>query len=234
MNTAVLARPGLSRALLIALAMLLAAGLAVLAKPTRKLADTHPKLDLETMVPRQFGAWRVDTSVTPVLPSPDLQAVLDKTYDQVLARTYIDEAGRRVMLSIAYGGTQHEGMQTHKPEICYPAQGFEVTRQRVGQLVLDYGVLPIKRLFAVQGRRNEPITYWLVVGEQQTSFGLGHKLATLKYGLTGRIPDGMLVRVSSIDADETRAYALQDGFLRDMLAAMNEKDRVRLLGTFGA
>lgn len=234
MSAAAYARsPGMPRALLIALAMLLAAGLTVLATPRQRIASTH-HVDLETMVPRSFSGWHLDRSIAPLLPSPDQQALLDRTYDQVLARTYVNGAGERVMLSIAYGGNQSDGMQTHRPEICYPAQGFSVTRQRVAQLALDYGVLPVRRLFAVQGARTEPITYWLVVGDQQTSFGLAYKLATLKYGLTGRIPDGMLVRVSSIDADEAHADAVQDGFVRDMLAAMKDKDRVRLLGTFGA
>jgi len=37
------------------LAMVAAAGLALAMTPTHKLADQGPKIDLETMIPKQFG-----------------------------------------------------------------------------------------------------------------------------------------------------------------------------------
>ena len=90
--------------------------------------------------------------------------------------------------------------------------------------------LQLKRLVAGMGSRNEPITYWLVIGRSVASFGYGHRLALLKYGLTGHVPDGMLVRLSSIDDDEATAFVEQDGFLRDMLRAIAPDFRRRLLG----
>ena len=33
--------------------------------------------------------------------------------------------GRQIMLSIAYGEDQRDGMKLHYPEVCYPAQGFQ-------------------------------------------------------------------------------------------------------------
>jgi hypothetical protein len=50
------------------------------------------------------------------------------------------------------------------------------------------------------------------------------------YGLSGRIPDGMLVRVSTIGADEAGAYRVQDRFVKQMLGALKPGDRSRLLG----
>ncbi len=94
----------------------------------------------------------------------------------------------------------------------------------------DKARLPLKRLVAGTGSRNEPITYWLVIGRSVASFGYGHRIALLKYGLTGHVPDGMLIRVSSIDADEAGAFAAQDAFLRDLLAAMAPDFRRRILG----
>jgi hypothetical protein len=43
----------------------------------------------------------------------------------------------------------------------------------------------------------------------------------------------MLVRVSSIDSDASHAYRLQESFVRDLVAAMPPKDRVRLIGSIG-
>jgi hypothetical protein len=50
------------------------------------------------------------------------------------------------------------------------------------------------------------------------------------YGLSGQIPDGMLVRVSTIDANDAGAYRVQDRFVNQMLDALKPHDRVRLMG----
>lgn len=220
--------------LVIGLCMFAAAGLALALKPTDKLAD-QAQFDLETLVPAQLGDWKVDTTIATLLVTPELQKVIDETYSQTLTRTYVNSAGKRIMLSVAYGGAHGEGMQTHKPEICYPAQGFQVVKNtRPDVLSTEYGELPVRRLVAAQGPRNEPITYWVVVGEQQTQFGLRMKLAQMRYTLTGVIPDGMLVRVSSIDRDEAGAYDNQSDFIRAMLAAMRDTERERLTGKFNS
>lgn len=216
--------------------VMLAASLAAFAlKPRARLADQRPPVALEKLVPERFGDWRLDPAVAPVTVGADVRARLDALYNQLLNRGYVDSQGRRIMLSVAYGGDQGgDGTQVHRPEFCYAAQGFQLMRNAAGELGTRYGVLPVRRLLAVQGRRNEPITYWITVGDNATVPGLGRKLSQIAYGLTGRVPDGMLVRVSSIDADSRKAYALQESFINDLLAALPEADRARIAGRFGA
>jgi EpsI family protein len=222
------------RMIIIGAAMLGAAGLAVAMKPTDKLAAKGPRVDLERMIPKQFGGWRVDPTLIPVLPSPDLQARLNEIYDQTLARTYVNGSGERVMLSIAYGGDQgSDKTQVHRPEYCYAAQGFQIGSSVPGELASHFGQIPVRRLFAVSGARKEPITYWITIGDKATLPGLTRKLIQLRYGLTGQVPDGMLVRVSSIGPDQGTEYRLQDQFLNDMLSAVEAGDRVRLTGALG-
>ncbi|HYD33082.1 MAG TPA: EpsI family protein [Methylophilaceae bacterium] len=218
-----------------ALLMVSSAALAVVLKPEQRLVDELPPLSLEEAVPKSFGDWRVDDSIVPIDPSPDVQASLNEIYSQLLARTYINSDGERIMLSIAYGSDQSgDGSQVHRPEFCYTAQGFQVMANNVGSLVTQYGTLPVRRLLAVQGRRSEPITYWVTVGDKATLPGIERKMSQLAYGLTGKIPDGMLVRVSTISKQNEAAYQLQEKFIRDMLQNMNTKDRVRVAGKFGA
>ena len=116
----------LRKAALFALAMVAASLLALAMTPRHHLADAQVRERLDQIVPTSFGGWQVDRSIVPVPPSPDVQQVLDATYDETLARTYRDRLGRRVMLSLAYGRNQHKGMNTHRPEVCYPAQGFKL------------------------------------------------------------------------------------------------------------
>ncbi len=218
--------------LIVGICMFATAGLALALKPTARIADAEPAINLETLIPQQFGEWKEDKSLIPVKVSPEVQAQLDKLYGQILTRTYINNAGRRVMLSIAYGTNQgSDDFQVHRPEYCYSAQGFQVKKGWEGLLKLGSGELPIKRLEAIQGPRNEPITYWITIGDKATLPGLGRKLTQLAYGLTGKIPDGMLIRVSSISPNTDEEYRLQDQFVNAMLDAVEPSQRVRLTGT---
>jgi EpsI family protein len=199
--------------------------------PRQKVAAVQDRFDLESIVPKQFGAWRVDNSVVPLTPDETQKELIAALYDQTLARTYVNDQGQRVMLSIAYGGDQSKQLQLHLPEVCYVAQGFQMAREEKGELPTHYGNVPIKRLVARQNARNEPITYWVKIGDRAVMSGLDQKYQRFLYGLSGKIPDGMLVRVSTIEADESNAYRVQDRFVNQMLDALTPRDRARLLGT---
>lgn len=221
----------LHRALLLAAAMAAGSGLAVWMEPRAYLADRHPREKLATLIPSAFGQWRIDRSIVPIPPSPDLQRVLDETYDETLARTYRHADGRRVMLSVAYGRNQHKGMNTHRPEVCYPAQGFRLVGDTGrGSLAFEHRPFPVQRLVAQMGARTEPITYWLTVGDEVTSFGYPQRWSTIRHGLRGLVPDGVLVRLSSIDDDAASAYITHERFAQEMLAAMSKAQRARLIG----
>ena len=223
-----------ARHVVVCCAMLIAAGLSLAMTPTRKVADLNEKFDLATMVPGAFADWRIDPSVIPIEPSPDLKAVIEKLYQQTLSRSYVNSKGDRVMLSIAYGGDQSRSMAVHKPEVCYTAQGFLIVKEAMDDMASRFGAIPVKRLVAEMGPRVEPITYWITTGDQVTRDGLAWRLTQLRYGLTGTIPDGMLFRVSTISNDNRASYAIQDKFSNDLLTTLNVKDRGRLIGNLAS
>lgn len=218
------------RALLVLALSLAALVAAQLWRPSKHLSDMHARMTLETVFPKQFGAWRLDDRMPVQLVSPDQQAVLNKIYNQTLSRTYVNATGDRVMLSVAYGGDQSDGTRAHRPEVCYPAQGFQLVREHEARISLSGQPLAVRQLVARQGGRVEPISYWVVVGERVALSGTQQKLAQLRYSVRGIIPDGMLVRVSTIDPDAARAWALQSGFVNDMAAAVAPDWRARLFG----
>jgi len=220
----------LAASLMLGLAMAGASALTVALTPTRKVAATRDHFSLEQLIPARFGSWRIDDSVAPLTPDPGQKAQIAALYDQTLARTYVDGSGQRVMLSIAYGGDQSKQLQLHLPEVCYVAQGFAMLQQHQDTLATRFGAVPVKRLVARQNARNEPITYWVTIGDKAVMSGLDQKLQRLAYGLSGKIPDGMLVRVSTIGADEGAAWQVQDRFVNAMLEALHLHDRSRLLG----
>lgn len=219
------------RKALVALAgMAGAAALAKVGVPTRKIADTW-ETDLERMFPMQFGEWQVDRSIPVILPAPDVQAKLNVIYNQILARTYVNRrTGTRVMLSVAYGGDQSDSMQVHLPEVCYPAQGFELLGSSRALLMLDGRPVPVKRINTQLGGRHEPVTYWLTLGETVAAGRTEFKLNQIRYGLRGLVPDGMLIRLSTIDRDVNRAYAVHGEFAAELALAIDAKWRSRVLG----
>jgi EpsI family protein len=210
--------------------MFAAAGMALALKPTIKISDYKPKIDLEALIPKTFGDWKIDETNVPLISDPEQQALLNKIYNQTLARTYVNQHGDRIMLTIAYGGDQSGDMALHKPEICYPSQGFSILKNVTGSFSTGEGSIPVKRLVATKGQRIEPITYWTTLGDAIAVNGIQWRLQQLKYGLTGKIPDGLLFRISSIQADDAKAYQTQDAFARDLLKAMTPSGRERIIG----
>jgi len=200
-------------------------------RPTTRLAEIKPPIVLEKQIPEAFGEWRLDTSIRPVVPDPTLQAMLDVLYSQTLARTYINPKGERVMLSIAYGSDQgNEATAVHRPEFCYSAQGFRVQTLSKELVTIGQTQVPVARVLAQLGQRNEPITYWVTLDESATLPGFGRKWQQIRYGLKGQIPDGMLVRVSTIGTQIEESYALQQRFLQQMYDAVPANVRARYFG----
>jgi EpsI family protein len=220
-----------------ALAMGMAALLARQLIPTHMVADDKPAMVLESLVPEQFGEWVLDPAASSLVIDPTVQRTLDSLYSQTLNRTYVSKNHERVMLSIAYGRNQNtESTAAHRPEFCYTAQGWVVTRVGVTQVQLDKHRTSAVRLDSRAGPYRQPISYWVTLDESSSVPGWQRKLHQLKYGLQGLIVDGMLVRVSSLrSADDSRGldvdFALQDRFLRDLEQAIPLGARARFFGS---
>jgi EpsI family protein len=203
-------------------------------RPRRMRARASGPLDPARDLPPRFGDWREDTGLRPLLPDPAQQAVLEATYTAVLARTLQRRHdGARVMLSVAYGEDQgSEATQAHRPEYCYRSQGFEV--RSLGRRVLPLDgrghALAIERLFAQQGPRQEPISYWLMLGAQATLPGLSRRLVQWREGLAGWVADGLVFRLSSFGPADEASFALHAECARALFAATAPRVRARYFG----
>lgn len=219
------------RAIAFALLSAVGASAAVALKPRSRASEVLAHIDLEKQIPQAFDGWQIDKTIVPILPNPEVQAKLDAIYTQVLARTYINRRGERVMLSIAYGADQaSEVTSVHRPEFCYRAQGFDVNGAGRHQLALGGRPLTVQRLVARQGERLEPISYWITLGDRVMLPGWGRRLEQMRYGLRGDIPDGMLVRVSTIGLPPDESFAVQDRFIAQLRDGLSPDLRPRLFG----
>jgi EpsI family protein len=214
----------------LAVAMAGTAAAAHFAKPTRFLADTRANLKITPLIPAEFGNWK-QLAISGGVVNPQQQAYIDSLYSELINRTYVNDKGDRVMLSIAYGKNQSDSFQVHRPEICYPAQGFQLKSNVPAQLMTEFGGIPVRRIETLYGnQRPEPVTYWTTLGDQAVISGTDKKIKEIRYAMRGYIADGLLFRVSTIDPDSGHAFSVQDSFTRDLLKSLSPELRQRLAG----
>jgi EpsI family protein len=140
-----------------------------------------------------------------------------------------------VMLLIAYGDTQNDLLQLHRPEACYPAFGFAITGSRKTLVPLANGVfVPARALTASSAQRVEQILYWTRIGEHLPTDGREQRIAKLEDQLAGIVPDGVLVRISMIADDAEQGLALNRAFATDLMKAIPARNRSMLIGTSAA
>jgi EpsI family protein len=213
------------------IAMLAAAVLAQILTPRELMARTSAPLDLQTVVPKKFGNWTLIPDLSPVTPAdpegyvkPDPNSA--RIYSQEVGRGYTDGQGHIVMLMVAYGPVQNFRLKAHRPEFCYTAAGFRVFNKTGSQIAYRNNADPIRvtRLIAERESRFEPISYWMRVGNDIATGVVDRQIIRLKYGLRGIIPDGALIRVSTVGLAAEPSYKLQDQFVRDLLAALAPQD----------
>lgn len=224
--------------ILASVAILLSAVLAQVLAPRELMARTMASMDLQQVIPRQFGTWTLVPGLSPVTPAdpegyvqPDPYSA--KIYSQEVGRGYTDGHGNVVMLLVAYGPVQNFRLKAHRPEMCYTAAGFRISDKHGAAISYRAGAEPIKmtRLIAERETRFEPISYWMRVGNDIATGVVDRQIIRLKYGLRGIIPDGALIRVSTIGLSQEASFKLQDQFIRDLLAAIPAKERDFFTGT---
>ena len=220
------------RALLAAIAMCAASGGAVALRPRQGVSA--PATKLATMVPNAFAGWQVDDRQATGVVSPNVQEMLDTLYMDTLSRVYVNGRGEHIMLALAYGQNQNRDLQVHKPEVCYVAQGFRLLSSQKSDVATGLGSIPAMHLVAQMGPRIEPITYWIRVGDRVIRGWYEQNVARVMLGFEGKVPDGLLVRVSSIDSDSAEAFRIQQQFASDMLGAIAPQYRPMFVGTHAA
>ena len=142
--------------------MVFAPIIAIVLTPTHRIADDDP-INLLTLLPKHFGTWQEASRQVTQVVSPQRQAAIDETYTQTLSLSYVNAAGGRIMLSIAYTDEQTDVETIHYLEVCYPAQGFQFISTQKDILKTVFGDISVKRIRTVRGTRYEPLTYWVAL-----------------------------------------------------------------------
>lgn len=188
------------------------------------------RIDLEALVPRQFGKWHMIDDSSAILPNPEDANAAAAAYEHVVSRTYVRPDGAFVMMVLAHGRTDSGLLVLHRAEVCYESQGFTVQPLGHHRLEQDRRRVTTTRMTAERDGRREQVTYWATMAGQQTDLGVVQKLRVLEARLHGQPLDAFLVRASTISQADASAYALVDAFLRDMLVALPPDLRTMVAG----
>ena len=218
------------RELLLGLPLLAAAGGAIALKP-RKQLDLLGDHKLEDMVPTEIDGWYVTPSNAVILPQATAGSLADQLYNQTVSRLYLSKSDLPVMLVIAYGNTQSDQLQLHRPEVCYTAFGFEISRSEKVELPLQGGaVLPARELVASTNDRVEPILYWTRIGDYLPASGNEQRYLKLKTEMGGYVADGVLVRISTVAKPGPETFRSLQKFAASMLHATRPAGLPALVG----
>lgn len=217
---------GTRREVLLGGLMAATAGAALWATP-RRHQSTLGKAKLNALVPEAFDGWQSAAANGLVLPPAD--QMRDQIYQDLVTRTYERPNAAPVMLLIAYGGSQGGVIQVHRPEVCYPAGGYRMTRIEPHVTRLADGLaVPSRYILAQSGERDEQIVYWTRLGGHFPRSWEEQRVAVLEENLAGNVPDGVLVRMSTLAPGPVEG--LLDGFARSLYGAVGPRMRRVLTG----
>lgn len=216
------------RAFLIGGGMLAAAGGAAARIPQPNSPAVAQKR-FEAMMPDTVGAWRFQQSSGLVLPPED--ALSARLYDNLITRVYTDRSGTAMMLLIAYKNFQNGVLQLHRPEICYPAGGYQLSPTLPVEIAVGGGrTMPANSFSAVGNERDEQVLYWTRIGEHFPVRWIEQRLAVFRANLAGVNPDGMLARISMVNDDMAFSRPKMEQFVTALRSASAPPLRQLLFG----
>jgi EpsI family protein len=218
------------RDLLVGGACLTAAGSAFALTPRGQLKLLEGDL-LEPFVPGDFGRWTAEN--VDDLIAPEEGSLAATLYSESIGRVYTNaDTGAFVMMLLAYGDTQSDRLQLHRPEVCYPAFGFDIQRNDAAQLPVGAQArLPVRKLVASAPERLESVLYWSRLGEYLPIDGKAQRAARLRTAMQGKVADGLLARFSTVGGDTAASFAMLDGFVQEFLVAVPPKGRPAMVGS---
>jgi EpsI family protein len=197
-------------------------------KPVR-MYDRLTHDELSAAIPKQVGDYRFATGSGLVLPPRD--ELSDRLYDEVLTRVYVAPGKLPIMALMAYGSVQNLSLELHRPDECYPQQGFTITKPEVLQLSVGGHTIPANVLTATRANGYvEQVVFWSRIGTRFPGDRNSQSWLVARENFAGRMPDGLLARLSVPTSERAPAVAAAEAFLHDLDRALSPIGRRIVFG----
>lgn len=180
-------------------------------------------------LPNRVAGWAGQTTVDVILPPDD--GLTDQTYGEVVIRRFVDGRSPPITLVIAQDAIQGFASQLHRPETCYPASGFRITRQENYKLQAGGRSIPAGFLEAERGSRRDSVLYWTRLGDNFPQDIWQQRAAIIKGALAGSNTRGLLVRLSQKTGNASRDKGQLADFVAVLLQYSSPQLNSILLGT---
>ena len=219
------------RDLLIGGACLAGAGTAYALIPRRRVSLLGATT-VAAIVPKQLPDW-TSRDVTDLVAPKEEDSLAARIYGETVGRVYRQTStGAEIMMLLAYGNTQSDDLQLHRPEVCYPAFGFSIHQnQEVAIPLVQGAAIPGRNLVAVAPDRRETILYWSRLGEYFPTSRSTQHLDRMRTSIKGVIADGILSRFSVEGVEPDIASAVMLAFVPSLIKAIAPGRRPALIGT---
>lgn len=195
--------------------------------------------ELERLVNIHPPQW---TPIVTHVTSPAWNSTAEKEYDKVAAQSYLDEYGNKITVVMTWSrnGIQRAG---HIQQLCYTTQGFSISKPRDIEVSFPSRTLSVTVFEASRlGGEVDDVLYWRVTGgkvmenimeNKFNNYRLSHRILKIKEvinHLTGKIPDNVMVRISSVRSHKERPSAVPLQYLQEYVPLLSLSDRKLLLG----
>lgn len=177
-------------------------------------------------IPERVAGWVSRRSQEIVLPPQDDS---NKLYENQETRIYEGQGLPSIMFLIAFSSVQQNDVHVHRPEVCYPAGGFPITKNEATSIAFAGREFAARELIASRGGLNERIIYWIRVGKFFPTSWRDQRIVMAMSNLTGSIPDGVLLRVSTIENLESNTSPALRNFLEAFLGEVTPAFRQSVL-----
>ncbi len=213
------------RSILVGTGLAAAGALSYLVAP-KAVAKPIENPTFSSAIPNRIGGWTSRKSQEIVLPPQDDS---NQLYENQETRIYEGVGLPTIMFLIAYSSTQHNDVQVHRPEVCYPASGFPVISTEPTQISYRGREFAGRELLADRGGFHERIIYWIRVGGSFPTSWREQRINMALANLSGSVPDGVLFRVSAIEEPGKSTSAILRKFVTAFLDEVPQSFRQSVL-----
>lgn len=185
--------------------------------------------ELANAIPENIGNYT--SSATSGLIAPATDELSERLYDETLMRIYVAPDQVPILALFAYGSVQNLSLELHRPEECYPQQGFTLSNTQLMPLTLEGHEIPATSLTA--SRKDgyvEQMIYWSRIGTHFPATKNGQSLVVTRENLAGRMPDGILVRLSMPVKDRELGLRAGQSFQKEMADSLPDLGRKIVFG----